>query len=112
MIFNTKEELIAEAKRDGACEAGLQWAIEQESLEDILEKIHINWRVWCIRIGYEQFSEYCDWMELNGWQWASLLAKQTQLVDLCDWSKLLRSDWSYLLSLQPQLRKYKEEFVK
>ena len=106
MTFNTKEELIAQAEKDKACEDGLQWAREQESLEDILENILLNRRLWCIWKGYEQFAELCDWRRLEGWQWVYLLTKQPQFSELCDWSKLDGYDLRRLVAVQPQLAEF------
>jgi hypothetical protein len=132
MIFSTKEELIAQAEKDGACPDGLLWAIQQDSLEDILKNIALGCRLWCINQGYDQFSELCDivkfegfhWRyllskppqftelydlrKLDGEAWCYLLAEQPQLAEYCDWTKLSDHDWYYLLELQPELEKYRK----
>ena len=49
-----------------------------------------------------QFADKCDWGKLNGSNWVWLLLKQPQFADKCDWNKLDGSDWADLLSCQPQ----------
>jgi hypothetical protein len=65
MIFNSKEELLTQAKKDGACSRGLEWAIQKESLKELIDTIPRKYRFWCIFRGYEQFTEHCSWKDLE-----------------------------------------------
>ncbi len=50
-----------------------------------------------------QFADKCgEWAKFEGRDWASLLAKQPQFADKCKWSKLDDRGWNYLLKRQPQ----------
>jgi hypothetical protein len=106
MIFKTKKELLTQAEKDGACEAGLQWARGEKSLTDILGNIPLRYRLWCIRSAYEQFAEFCDWGLLDGDDWARLLTVQPQLAEYCYWGMLNSDDWRCLLIKQPQFAEF------
>ena len=49
-----------------------------------------------------EFAEFCNWMKLNGNDWAMLLCYQPQFEEMCSWEKLEGSDWARLLGRQPQ----------
>ena len=102
MIFTTKEELIEQANKDGACDKGIKFAKSCKDLQEIFETIDKNMSCWCIIMGYDQFSDYCDWGKLSGLDWRWLLSEQPQYADHCDWSKLSGDDWSWLLRRHPQ----------
>lgn len=57
LTFKSKAELIKQAKKDGACSAGLEWARSQKNLEDILNNIGESYKDWCANRGYIQFME-------------------------------------------------------
>lgn len=101
MKFETTDELIEQAEKDGACETGIAWCRDKE-LQEVLETIPQGYRLWCLERGYGQFAEYCDWSALDGFDWAHLLLFQPQFAERCDWSKLGGYDWSYFLRAQPQ----------
>ena len=106
-VFSSKEELLNQAKKDEACEEGLEWANEQESLEFILKEIPMDYRIWCLEKGYSQFLNDCPWEQLKGFIWTYLLSKQPQFSKYCSyWDKLDGEDWSNLLSKQPQLSSF------
>ena len=44
-----------------------------------------------------EFADQCEWIKLDGSDWASLLVRQPQFDDRCDWEKLNGSDWTFLL---------------
>ena len=108
MIFTTKEELILQAQKDGACEEGIKFATSCKSLYEIFETIDKYMRLWCLRKGYEQFADHCDFEKLDGDAWSRLLRYQPQFADHCDWLKLDSLDWSTLLSRQPQFASYRK----
>jgi len=106
-VFSSKEELLEQAKKDGACKGGLLWANEQESLESILEEIPIDYRIWCLKRGYSQFIDDCSWGQLDGEDWRCLLIKQPQFYSFCSyWEKLDGLNWSLLLQKQPQFSSF------
>jgi len=113
-IFKTKEELLAQAEKDWVFDAcgddgeGLNWVMNQETLEDIIANISQGYRFLFLCEGYEQFAELYDWNYPEGYSLAHLLAKQPHFAKYCDWSKLDGYDWGYLLKKQPHLIKYKE----
>ena len=133
MKFETIEELTQRCSKVGACPEGLEWLEEQGSLEQVLEAIELDWRLWALRRGYSQFAEHCDWNKLsgdywasllraqprfaehcdwdklNGWNWSSLLRNQPRFAEHCDWDKLNGGDWGYLLRVQPQFEKHRKE---
>ena len=43
------------------------------------------------------------WSQLDGSNWADLLAVQPQFADKCKWNKFGGGDWASLLAEQPQL---------
>ena len=102
MKFTNKDELIEQARKDGACKTGIEFAKSCKDLQEIFETIDKNMLLWCIRKGYEQFTDNCDWSKLNGYDWSYLLRAQPQFVDCCDWDKLIGRDWSRLLEFRPQ----------
>ena len=103
MIFTTKEELILQAKKDDACKAGIIFAASCKDLQEIIDTIDDEMILWCIRHGYYQFADHCDWGKLDGFDWSLLLRDQPQFADHCDWLKLSGEDWSLLLSDKPKL---------
>jgi len=105
-VFSSKEELLEQAEKDRACEEGLLWANDKDSLESILKEIPIKYRIWCLKQGYYQFLDDCVWEELDGWYWSNLLSSQPQFSEFCIWGKLSGFNWSILLSEQPQLSKF------
>jgi hypothetical protein len=131
MIFNTIEELLTQAEKDGACSEGLEWAKRQSSLHEAFNSISYDHVFWCLTKGYHQFAEYCpwdrfegcdwywllrvqpqyhdkcNWSLLSGWNWAYLLRDQPQFHDKCDWNLLDDRDWRYLICYQPQLETYR-----
>ena len=106
MKFKTKRELIQQLKRDKDCDYIISWAEEQPSLKAILKNCRDYWRYCCMKSGYEQFAENCDWDRLDNLVWIVLLSRQPQYADRCDWSKLNAKDWAWLLVRQPQFVKY------
>jgi len=106
-VFSSEEELLNQAKRDHACQVGLNWVKEQESLETIIKEIPLEYRIWCLEKGYSQFIDYCPWEELDGWDWRYLLIEQPQFSEFCFWNKLDDEDWADLCSKQPQLEKFR-----
>ncbi len=42
------------------------------------------------------------WSQLDGSNWADLLANQPQFADKCKWNKFGGGDWASLLAEQPQ----------
>ena len=82
-VFSSKEELLEQAKKDGACKGGLLWAKEQTSLEMILKEIPFSYRAWCLIKGYYQFEEGCPWEQLDGCDWRYLLMNQPQFSSFC-----------------------------
>ena len=68
MKFNSKEELLTRAKKDGACIDAVEWA-EGKELDEILRDICFGWRYWALMFGYEQFAEDCHWDELTRGGW-------------------------------------------
>ena len=130
-VFSSEEELLNQAKRDHACQVGLNWVKEQESLETIIKEIPLEYRIWCLEKGYSQFIDDCPWEQLRGFNWAYILSKQPQLSKFyscweqlngyywsiilskqpqfsehCDWEKIRGWDWVRLLSKQPQMSEY------
>ena len=57
MIFTTKEELILQAKKDGACKAGIEFAESCKDLNEIFETINTTMIVWCLMRDYEQCAD-------------------------------------------------------
>ena len=102
MKFTTKRELITQAKKDGACKAGIQFAESCKDLQEIFDTINTIMIVWCLMRDYEQFAEHCDLSKFSGWNWRKLLHYKPQYSDRCDWGKLSGEDWSCLLISQPQ----------
>jgi hypothetical protein len=102
MIFNTIEELLSQAEKDGACSEGLVWAKRQTSLEYMFVIIPFNYRYWCLAKGYEQFFEGCDKHFLTGNLWSYILEEQPQFHVKCDWGLFSGWNWSRLLLKQPQ----------
>lgn len=137
MIFKTKQELLKQARKDGACCDGLEWAEAQESLEEIRKTCPLEWRIWALCNGYDQFAEHMDWnnlsgrywswllsdrpefaehctacsgwKKLNGWRWSELLRVQRQFEVYCEWGKLNDRDWRWLLAVQPQFAEKRQE---
>ena len=106
-VFSSKEELLSQAEKDEACQKGLDWAKEKDSLESILKEIPLDYRIWCLEKGYSQFLNDCPWEQLKGFIWTYLLSKQPQFSKYCSyWDKLDGEDWSNLLSKQPQLSSF------
>ena len=66
MKFTTKEELILQAKKDGACDKGIKFAESCKDLQEILETIDEDMLFWCLQKGYEEFADSCDWETFNG----------------------------------------------
>jgi len=100
MTFNNLSELIARARKDNACEKGIEFALSCKSLEECIHTIPDHYRLWCLCQGYEQF--IVDGSKLSGLNWRCLLIYQPQFSVHCDWSLLNGADWRYLLSSQPQ----------
>ena len=107
-VFSSKIELLSQAKKDNACEEGLEWAKGKDSLETIIKEISLWYRIWCLEKGYSQFIDDCPWERLNGFNWSYILSSQPQFSDRCHWEKLNEYDWIYLLSFQPQLKKFRK----
>ena len=103
--FDDAEQLLAQARQDGACEEGLDWCRGRD-LEDILENLPHDYLLWCLARGYTQFFDRCDLSRLSGQRWAYLLRYQPQLIDRCDTGRLSGDDWADLLLYQPQLAAY------
>ena len=102
MKFANKEELILQAKKDYACDKGIEFAESCKDLQEILETIDIYMLIWCLKQGYEQFADHCDWSKLNGYNWRRLLISKPQYSDRCDWSAFDGYNLSWLLRYQPQ----------
>ena len=109
MKFKKLEELTQQCIKAGACPEGLEWLEEQDSLEQVLEAIELDWRLWALRRGYIQFAKHCDWDDLSSYDWAHLLRNQPRFAEHCDWDKLAGYDWSRLLQAQPQLAEHRKE---
>lgn len=105
IIFDNKDELIQQAKKDGACSEGMELA-ERRDLKTILIKCPLVFRVWALKHGYVQFAKYFDFSELDGFDIAYILIDQPQFAKKCDLSKLDKLDTTYLLRNQPQFAKY------
>ena len=82
-VFSSKEELLNQAKKDEACEEGLEWANEKDSLESILKEIPLGYRFWCLERGYVQFLDDCSLEQLNGFNWSYILSSQPQFSEFC-----------------------------
>ena len=80
MKFETIEELTQRCIKAGACPEELEWLEEQGSLEQALEDIAPDWRLWALRRGYSQFAEHCAWNKLSGYDWACLLRAQPRFA--------------------------------
>lgn len=106
MTFKTKEELLEQARRDGACYPARQWANKQPDLETIFRECRTKWRLWALERRYEQFTEHCKWDELTGSDWAIVLRWYPQFADRCDWSKLNEDSLRWLLEHHPELINY------
>ena len=106
MKFETIEELTQQCSKVGACPEGLEWLEEQDSLEQVLEDIELDWRLWALRRSYIQFAKHCDWDDLSSYDWACLLRAQPRFAEHCDWNKLAGWSWSRLLRNQPRFAEY------
>ena len=102
MKFTTKDELILQAIKDGACDKGIKFANSCKDLHEIIETIDDEMRLWCLIHGYKQFADRCDLSKLSSYSWRQLLSYQPQFADYYDWSKLDGWDWSVLLRRHPQ----------
>ena len=131
--FETLKELNKEWKKNDACKEGVKFNKSCKTLQECLEKCPLNFRLWRLKSGYLQFSEHCQWEQLSGSNWSSLLTFQPQLsiyceweklngrhwsellkyhpqfASNCDWSKLKSHNWLYLLTYQPQLEKFRDQ---
>ena len=67
MKFNSIEELKAQAIKDGACKDGIEWLDRQARIEEVLETIPHEYRLFCLTHNYEQFVVGCDWSKIDGW---------------------------------------------
>ena len=108
MRFTTKEELIEQAIKDGACDKGIEFAKSCKDLQEIFETIDKNMLWWCLTNGYDQFAEHCDLSKFSGTEWAVVLQDNPQFADRCDWSKLNDYNWDYLLKDYPQFEVYRQ----
>lgn len=71
------------------------------------DRLNLNGYDWVtILVKMPQFYDKCQWKRLNGTNWAFLLSYQPQFADNCPWEKLSPSDWVWLLTYQPQFAKY------
>ena len=88
MKFTTKEELIEQAIKDGACYEGIEFAKSCKDLQEIFETIDGDMLRWCLINGYDQFAEHCDLSILDEFDWVRILKFHPKYADHCDWSKL------------------------
>lgn len=105
IIFDNKEELILQAKKDGACWDGIRWA-ECRDLKTILIECPIGFRMWALKRGYVQFAKYFDFSELDGCDIVCILIDQPQFAKKCDFSELNGDNISRLLHYQPEFAQY------
>jgi hypothetical protein len=104
--FTTLEELNAEWEINGACEEGIEFNQSCKSLEEILEDCPLDFRLWRLVNGYEQFADHCPWDELSGWDWVYLLRDRPEFSEFCPWKKLSGMDWIDLLRFQPHFAEF------
>jgi hypothetical protein len=104
--FTTLEEIHAEWETNGACSKGVDFNQSCKSLEEIFMNCPLNFRIWRLANGYEQFADHCHWGELSGRDWAWLLQHQPIFAKFCPWKKLTGWDWGWLLHHQPQFSEF------
>ena len=54
------------------------------------------------------FSKFCKWEKLDGFNWAVLLYNKPKLSKFCDWSKLNDFDWYILQKKHPKFAKFRK----
>jgi len=102
IIFDNKEELILQAKKDGACSDGIGWA-ERRDLKTILIECPIGFRMWALKHGYVQFAKYFDFSELDGCDIVCILIDQPQFAKKCDLASLMAIISPFYYAINPNL---------
>ena len=108
MIIKTKRDLLRQAKKDRACEEGIEFLEKCKSIKEFFNTAPNEYIFWGLTVEYENFEEYINWEELSEHNWSCLLSEQPKFAKYCDWKKLDGGDWGYLLRKQSQFAKYKK----
>ncbi len=86
--------------------------LHQAGYIDRCNWLKLNGLEWACFLAFKpEYAEKCDWSKLKGPHWCCLLKRHPEFADKCDWSTLSHFDWANLLRRQPQLAKFCDKWA-